>query len=385
MTVEQKLVSEIGRRRQAENEARIMEHERDALAIQLASKQETLNELMNEFETLEDDLQVAKRSFKSTEHDLCALQTLHDSALEGLTTLKAAYTGALEDITTLKADLEALRKSTCPISEVETLRAEVEFTNRSLVQLQATLDEQSGALDLCRTTLRSTSEERDHLRDSLDSLYARHKLAEDLEDTLLQTLEERDVEISGLEAELVGRDATIAAHASALADRDTTICAYKAALAARDIALADRDATLAQADAALAVCQASFVERDATAAAQDRKLVELQTYIVGLEGVVEFLKIEASAARVPGSPVKVAPRSHSTSPPPDFATSASPTRSSLCRTTSTASWPMEKTSMPSTPQLPAPLMLPRRSSSSTSSPTSSPGSNWGSPRRFGFF
>ncbi len=53
MTVEQKLVSEIGRRRQAENEARIMEHERDALAIQLASKQDTLNELMNEFETLE--------------------------------------------------------------------------------------------------------------------------------------------------------------------------------------------------------------------------------------------------------------------------------------------------------------------------------------------
>ncbi len=53
LSVEQKLVSEIAKRREAENQAKIMEHERDALEIQLVSKQDTLNDLMNEFETLE--------------------------------------------------------------------------------------------------------------------------------------------------------------------------------------------------------------------------------------------------------------------------------------------------------------------------------------------
>ncbi|KAI0708215.1 hypothetical protein C8T65DRAFT_780152 [Cerioporus squamosus] len=384
MAAEEKLARESARRRQAETQAKALQHERDALASQLASKQETLNDLMDESEVLEDELQATKRSLTDTERNLATLQTIHDGVLQELTTLKTKHNGALEAITELKAELETLLKSTSPICEVATLRAEFDTTKHSLIQFQQQHEQQSGALELCRATLHSTSDERDSLRDSLDALRARHHLAEDLEDTLLRTLEERDVEISQLEATLAGRDATIAAHETTLADQDATICTHEAALVERDIALADRDAALAQADAALAECEASFAERDATAASQDRKLVDLQTYVAGLEGVVRFLKLDASAAHLPVTPVKSAPRSHST-PTPPLSSSASPSRSFFCRITSNASSSTENIRMPSTPALPAPLMLPSRSSSPSSSPTGSPGSNMASPRRSWFF
>ncbi|RPD53990.1 hypothetical protein L227DRAFT_567590 [Lentinus tigrinus ALCF2SS1-6] len=360
MATEEKLAQESARRRQAEVTVKCLQQERDTLESQLASKQETLNDIMDEADALEDDLQAAKRSLKDAQCDLATLQTTH--------------TYALDEVATLKAELEALCKLTCPVSEFEALRAELESTKDSLLQLQTQNEQQAGDLDLCRTALISANEERDNLCDSLEAMRGRYHMAEDVKAVLLKSLEEQGVELSRLEDALADREATIATQEIAIAALNASLAQRDIALTKADAALAQRDDALAKALAALAECEISFTELNAAVASRDRKIADLQTYITGLEGVVQFLKLEANAARSPGTPVKIA---------------STLSQASFCRSTSGSNAPSPtkaNTSTPSTPELPAPLMLPTRDSSSSSpSSLSSPGSDAGSLGRSWLF
>ena len=266
------------------------------------------------------------------------------------------------------------------MSEVDALRAELQTTKDSLSHLHAAHEQQCSVLT-------AANDERNSLRDSLEATRGRYHMAQDIQETLLKNLEDNDIEISGLEESLADRDAVIATHEAtiferdaALAERDASLAACETALAehdvslaACDIALAERDTALTKADAALAACEASFAALDATTASQDRKIAEMQTYIAGLEGVVRFLKLEASATRTPGTPVKLA---------------STLSQSSLWRSISGSSASQSPTkeaiSPPNTPELPVPLMLPSCNSSS-SSDSGSPRSISASPRRSWFF
>ncbi|RPD73796.1 hypothetical protein L226DRAFT_613915 [Lentinus tigrinus ALCF2SS1-7] len=359
MADEEKLAQESARRRQAEVMVKGLRQERDALESQLASKQETLNDIMDESDALEDDLQAAKRSLKDAQCDLTTLQTTH--------------TNTLDEVAALKAELAALRESTCPVSELQALCAELASAKDSLLHLQAQNSQQADDLDLCRTALTSANEERDNLRDSLEAMRGHYHMAEDVKEVLLKSLEEQDVELSRLEDALADRDATIATQETAIAAREASLAEREIALDEVVSALSQRDDALAKAGVALAECEASFAELNAAIASRDRKIDDLQTYVAGLEGVVQFLKLEASATGSPGSPVKVASTlSQSFYRPTSGSRAPSPTKAN--------------TSTPSTPEAPAPLMLPTRDSSSSSpSPVSSHTSDAGSLRRSWFF
>ncbi|RPD73771.1 hypothetical protein L226DRAFT_561126 [Lentinus tigrinus ALCF2SS1-7] len=280
MATEEKLAQESARRRKAEVTVKGLQQERDALESQLASKQETLNDIMDESDALEasrDDLRAAKRSLKDAQCDLATLQMRH------------AY--ALDEVAALKAELAALRESTCPVSALEALRAELESTKDTLLQLQAQNEQQAGDLDLCRTALTVANEERDNLRGSLEAMCGHYHMAEDVKEVLLKSVEEQDVELSRLQDALADRDATIATQETTIAALNVSLVERDIALTKADAALVQRDDALAKADAALAQCEISFAELNTSVASRDRKVDDLQTYITGLEGPSVFLPL----------------------------------------------------------------------------------------------
>ena len=104
--IEEKLARESTKRRQAESQIEGLQQDCDALESQLASKQETMNDLMDETEALEvrhvsvriipcvhlahlqDDLRSTKRSLKGVQDAMVTLQAAHTDALEEVATLK---------------------------------------------------------------------------------------------------------------------------------------------------------------------------------------------------------------------------------------------------------------------------------------------------------
>ncbi|KAI0744894.1 hypothetical protein C8Q76DRAFT_701604 [Earliella scabrosa] len=167
IVLEQRLAQEVVRVCQDKSERTRMEEEKGMLEAQLAAKQDTVDDLMAETDALEDDLCAARNSLQ----------------------------GAQRELTELRA-------STCPLSHLDAIRAELRAEADAHAQLRAKHEVQSGCLDLCRAALRLANEERAHLRGAVDRHRACQQVSDDLEDMLVGALQERSAEITLLKAKL---------------------------------------------------------------------------------------------------------------------------------------------------------------------------------------
>ena len=171
----------------------------------------------------------------------------------------------------------------------------------------------------------------------------------------MKTLEDRNAENEQFKA--------------ALAVRDTEIAQLQEAFAARDAEVAQLKEASVVRDAEVAQLKEVLTARDAV---DNQKVAELHTYILGLESVVEFLKMNVRSPGVLASPTRKSSFEAGPDTPTKRSTSSAPGARSLMPETPVKAAAPEPTT--STPPNSGPMMLPRWDS--TASVTGSPRWGW---------
>ncbi|KAI0737603.1 hypothetical protein C8Q80DRAFT_1276350 [Daedaleopsis nitida] len=226
-SLEEGLTRETSKRRQAQSQVKQLEEESAMIKAHLASKQDTLDDLMEEIEALEDDLKNAVQTAQEFQHEVENLRetTTHllgengllkaelaaaKDALHEADELRKANTVLADEKAALTAELKSLKGSTCPRSHLNAARADLQTSNAALEQLRTEHQLQAGCLNLCRTALPLANEERAILRGTAERHRANQRVSEDLEDSLVASLAARDVQIAQLKASLERREAECA-------------------------------------------------------------------------------------------------------------------------------------------------------------------------------
>ncbi|KAI0744917.1 hypothetical protein C8Q76DRAFT_805652 [Earliella scabrosa] len=214
---------------------------------------------------------------------------------------------------------------------LENARRDLQNTQHEVNRLRVSnseLWEANGALEVEVGALRTSSQ-------IVQGARAAH------EATLVKTLKERDAEIEQFKVALAVRDAEIAQLKEAFAVRDAEVAQLKEVLTARD-------------------------------AEDSMRVAELHTYIQGLEGVVEFLKLNARSPGPLTSPARKLSSEAGPDTPTKRSSSSAPGTRSLMPETPVKMAAAAPTT--STPPSSGPMMLPRWDS--TASVTGSPRWGW---------